>query len=229
VTHDPEAVAAYVSGELTGAPHDEFENHLLSCEDCWAEVERSRQGRQLALLAREAAPDALRAGLTAELTLPPRRWRPSRLVVALAAACVGVVCTVAGTAVVLRSTAPEPILVAVAQFRAARLPGEAIPTTPAPDLTKLGLSETAAGSGDLAGVPVTAYAYRDSIGRRLLLYVGRQPFTTPRDAERYEGGDAWITRHRGVSVLCGRDPHATLVVGQDEEQVTEAAEYLDLT
>jgi hypothetical protein len=38
-----------------------------------------------------------------------------------------------------------------------------------------------------------------------------------------------MSRHNGVSVLCSRDPHVTLVVGQDEKQVEDAAEYLDLT
>jgi hypothetical protein len=93
----------------------------------------------------------------------------------------------------------------------------------------MGLSQAAAAAGDLAGIPVVGYAYRDRTGRRLLIYVGTRPFTTPQDAQRYEGGDAWITRAQGVSVLCSRGPHQTLVVGEDEEQVTNTAEYLDLT
>ena len=66
-------------------------------------------------------------------------------------------------------------------------------------------------------------------GRQLLIYVGQRPFVSPRDAVRYEGGDAWTVRQRGVWVLCSRYPHETLVVGTDEEQVTEVAEFLDLT
>ena len=51
---------------------------------------------------------------------------------------------------------------------------------------------------------------------------------TPANAENYEGGGAWISRRDGVSVLCSRDPHVTLVVGRDQQQVEDAAELLDL-
>jgi hypothetical protein len=229
VTHDPAVVAAYVAGELTGTPHGEFERHLLSCEECWAEVERGRQGRRLALLARESAPDALRDRITAALagTPPPDRpWHRRRLVT-LAAACLALVAVLVTVMVAVRPKSPEPMAAAVVAYRAALLPGAQIPADPAPDLTTLGLWETAASAGELAGTPVRAYAYRDRTGRRLLIYVGQRPFTSPQDAKRYEG--AWVARKEGVTVLCSRPPHTTLVVGEDEQQVTDAAELLDLT
>ena len=92
-----------------------------------------------------------------------------------------------------------------------------------------GAVQAAAGVGRLAGRTVAAYAYSDGAGRRLLIYESAEPFATPAEASRYEGGDAWLTRLDGVSVLCSRAPHRTLVVGQDEEQVTDTAEYLELT
>ncbi|HEV7898326.1 MAG TPA: zf-HC2 domain-containing protein [Planosporangium sp.] len=228
MTHDHAAVAAYVAGDLSGGAHAEFEKHVLACEDCWREVELGRRGRRLAQLARESAPDELRQRVAAALVSAPRRRpRLSKLVVAATAACL--VALAALVAVAVRSSPPTPVNAAIAEFRAGRLPGVGIPATGAPDLTKIGFTQTAAGAGDLAGVPVTAYAYQDPTGRRLLIYVGRRPFATPQDASRYEGGDAWIVREHGVSVLCSRHPHVTLVVGQDEQRVTDAAELLDLT
>jgi hypothetical protein len=241
VTHESEVVAAYVAGELTGEPHAKFESHLLSCEDCWREVEVGRRGRLLVMLARESAPAALRDRIAALSVAPdaePRRRvrlsgrvRVSRRAVALVAGGLAVIAALVIGVVALRAAAPppEPIASAVAQYRAGRLPGAQIPATQAPDLSSVGLSQTAAASGVLAGVPVTAYAYQDRTGRRLLIYVGQRSFVTPANAEKYEGGTAWTSRHDGVSVLCSREPHVTLVVGRDEKQVEDAAEYLDLT
>ena len=114
-------------------------------------------------------------------------------------------------------------------FRAHRLPGDVAPATPAPDLTALGWSPVAGGVGHLAGRDVTAYAYRDREGRRLLVYTSGQAFTTPAQAREYGGDGAWVTRLGAVSVLCGRTPHRTMVVGLDEKQVAAAAQYLKLT
>lgn len=228
MTHDPATVAAYIAGELTGGPHSAFEQHLLACQDCWEEVEAGRRGRELVELAREPAPEHLRAWVMAELGDSIRPPRIPKFALSAAAACVAALIGLVFFAV--RTATPVPMDAAIAGFRSERLPGAHIPTTQAPDLSKIGLTETAAGAGDLGGVPVTAYAYRDQMGRRLLLYVGERPFVTPRQAERYGGNrdSSWITRENGVSVLCSRDPHVTLVVGQDEKLVRTAADLLDL-
>jgi hypothetical protein len=235
VNHDPTAVAAYLAGELAGRPHSDFEEHLLACEDCWAEVELGRRGRQLAGRAAETAPPQLRQRLVDQFgpgpvtrhRSTPRPDRRQLLLTGAAAAGLAVLGLVA--AVLVPDRSPAAIAAAVSEYRADRLPGAGIPATSAPDLSSLGLRQTAAAAGELAGVPVTGYAYRDQLGRRLLVYVTGDSFATPSNAARYEGGDAWLSRDHGVSVLCGRQPHSTLVVGGDEKQVTDAAEYLDLT
>jgi hypothetical protein len=230
VNHDHAEIAAYVAGELTGRSHAVFEEHLMTCEDCWDEVEIGRRGRQLAIRAREVAPDDLRQRVAEQVIAASGGPRPARLVVLAVAAAAVCLAAVAALAVVAGHHDPPPaIAAAVSGFRSDQLPGSHIPVTTAPDLTSLGFLQTAAGGGDLAGVPVTAYAYRDELGRRLLLYIGDRPFTTPQDAEEYGGGNAWITHDHGVYVLCGREPHVTLFVGLDEKQVNRAAEFLDLT
>jgi Putative zinc-finger len=226
VTHDPATAAAYVSGELTGEAHAEFENHLLACEECWSEVETGRRGRELVERAREVAPEHLRLRIAALADGPRRRRRTVATVIAVAA-CLAALIAVVFT--VVNRSSPAPLEAAVAGYRSDRLPGSRIPAVPAPDLSGIGLTQTAAGAGDLAGVPVTAYAYRDDTGRRLLIYVGERPFVTPKQAEHYGDADAsWVSHYDGVSVLCSRSPHVTLVVGQDEKQVHAAANVLDL-
>jgi hypothetical protein len=230
VTHDPATAAAYVAGDLSGAPHTAFEQHLLACQECWEEVESGRRGRELVEYARESAPAHLRARVMADVSGSVRPPRIRKFALALAAACVAALVGLVSFAV--RTASPVPVDAAITGFQSQRLPGARIPTTQAPDLSKIGLGETAAAVGDLGGVPVTAYAYRDQMGRRLLLYVGERPFATPRQAEHYSKGDpdsSWITRENGVSVLCSRNPHVTLVVGQDEKLVRAAADFLDLT
>jgi anti-sigma factor RsiW len=150
------------------------------------------------------------------------------LVAAAIAACVAVISF--GVVAIRGDSGPEPVAAAAAGFLGARLPGAQIPDAPAPDLSKIGFTSTAAGAGTLAGLPVTAYAYRDQVGRRLLVYVGEKTFPPPDDEkEEYEHYDgSWVTHEDGVAVLCGREPHSTLVVGQDEQLVRQAAELLDV-
>jgi hypothetical protein len=213
MAHELSDVAAYVARELPADRRADFERHLLECEDCSAEVELGSRGRQLARLTREVAPAGLHERVAGAVDRGMRRRRRATVLVVAAAA--GVLAIVG--------------VLAVADFRAQRLPGGGAPASPPPDLVQLGLSPIAAGVGRLAGRTVAAYAYSDGAGRRLLIYESAEPFATPAEASRYEGGDAWLTRLDGVSVLCSRAPHRTLVVGQDEEQVTDTAEYLELT
>lgn len=228
MSHDPAAVAAYVSGELVDdSAHTAFEEHLLACEECWSEVEAGRRGRELVERAREAAPDQLRERILAT-TLPRARRRP--LLLGAAAACVAVVVAAIVVGVALHRGPEEPVAAAVAGYRTEQLPGSGMPENPAPDLSRLGFTATAAGTGRLAGTPVTAYAYRDQLGRRLLLYIGTRPFFAPEEVAEYAEPDAsWLTHEQGIAVLCGRHPHVTLVVGQDDQLVREAAALLDVS
>jgi len=228
VSHDQAAVAAYVSGELVDdSAHTAFEAHLLACEDCWSEVEAGRCGRELVERAREAAPDQLRERILT-MTVPRAHGRRP-LLLSAAAACLAVVVAAIVAGVALHRGPEEPVAAAVAGYRTEQLPGSGMPENPAPDLSRLGFAATAAGTGRLAGTPATAYAYRDQLGRRLLLYIGSRPFFTPHEVAEYADPDAsWLTHEQGIAVLCGRHPHVTLVVGQDDQLVREAAVLLDV-
>ena len=68
VTHDPLTAAAYLAGELTTAERTEFESHLLTCDECWAELDTARRGQAPVELAREQAPPQLRQRIRAAIT-----------------------------------------------------------------------------------------------------------------------------------------------------------------
>jgi hypothetical protein len=243
VNHEPTRAAAYLAGELSADEHGAYEEHLLACEECWAEVEVGRRGRSLVEQVREQAPPRLRQMVVELASLPqpapgrallePLRggWRRRRLrLVAGAAAVLVLLGGVLASAVIAEHRGrSEPYDVAVSGFLDNRLPGSRIPGPPAPDLSQLRFSETAAGAGELGGLPVNAYAYRDQTGRRLIVYLGARPFPIPEGAEHYEGVDgSWVTHARGVAVLCGRAPHTALILGEDERTVMAAAQLLDL-
>jgi hypothetical protein len=230
--HDDATIGAYLSGELPAADREMFEAHLLTCNRCWAELDAGRRGRALAEQAREPAPAPLRERVFAAVAAePPARRRPRTRV--LVAAAIVVVAAIT-TAVIVRAFGPTdqplPIAVAVAGYRDDRLPGSEIPQRAGPDLSALRLAETGAGTGYLAGQPVTGYAYRDGTGRRLLVYLSDQPFPMPVRADQPNGPTgAAVTRHYGVVVLCSRSPHTVLILGEDERLVWQVATTLDLT
>ncbi|MFF5216693.1 anti-sigma factor family protein [Micromonospora sp. NPDC000442] len=232
--YDDATVGGYLAGELPDGRREAFETHLLTCDGCWAEVDAGRRGRALAHQARESVPVHLAArlaGVVAERQVPSGErsafggwlsslsWRrhARRSWAALAAVAL-VLVAVLGAVIVGRDggSAPAPQLsVAVAGYHDGRLPGTIIPARSGPDLSALRLSGAGASAGDLAGQPVTGYAYRDDTGRRLLVYVSDRPFPVSPRAENPIGTDGAAMMHLdGVVVLCSRRPHTALVLGR---------------
>jgi hypothetical protein len=233
VTHDPDdaTIGAYLAGELPPAQRDALERHLLTCDRCWTEVDAGRRGRALVEQAREPAPDRLRARVHAAVAAQRPRRRPrTRVLVAAALTLITAVAVAVAVRTANPASQPPQITLAVAGYQADRLPGSGIPAQAAPNLSALQLVETGAGTGHLAGQPVTGYAYRDQTGRRILLYLSDQPFPMPERADHPTGPDGAATvRHRGVSVLCSRQPYQALVLGDDKHLVWRVATALDLT
>ncbi len=239
MAHDPELdAAAFLSGELGDQQRAAFNAHLISCDECWAELHAAQRGRRLAECARTVAPSELREriraivdaeGGTDALTHAGRPKPVRRVLLATGAAAVVAVTAAVVTVTARPSTSAEPraLSAAVADYRAHELPGRRLPTTSAPDLTRLRLVPTGSGGGSYAGLPVDGYAYRDSAGRRLVLYLSQQPFPTAPGARRLEGPDGPWTAQRGdVVLLCARAPHALLVVGQDAQLIRDVANAL---
>ena len=239
--HDAERDAArFLGGSMSAQDRDAFSVHLLSCTVCWTEVDQARRGRLLVESLRTSAPAALREhvrGLVeaesrdleadhdpAAATSPPpwRRWLVPVGVPAAAAAVVALVVVLGGG-----TTEPPALRQAVSDFSEQRLPGAQLPDQGAPDLSQLQLQPVGAGGGSYAGLDVDGYAYRDPVGRRVVLYLSDQPFPEAPGAQRLAGEDGpWIAQRGEVTVLCARVPHALLVVGQDDELVRSTASVL---
>jgi anti-sigma factor RsiW len=255
MTHDPErAAAAYLAGELSSAEAERYDRHLLECEACWREVQQAREGLLLAGQEREHAPPHLRERILAALqdaaaedagvdgagvdgaaaedavgddggSYRSGRRPPAAVLTALGAVVVGIL-------VVTVSWWPHPaqppiIEAAVEAYVGARLPGEQVPSAPAPDLAELELVEVGASVGRLAGTPVTTFAYRQGGVEPLFVYVGERSFPTARDATVVSGADgAWIAQDGEVTILCAQSPRDLLIVGDDEALVRAVARAL---
>lgn len=228
-----EAFTVHLDRLHTGEDRAAFGSHLLGCTDCWSEVDRGRRGRALAESVRTAAPAALRGrvrGLVEAEHLDvhrapsgprrssPRWLLPAGLAVGVAAA-LALVLTLGGG-----PTEPPALRRAVADFSAERLPGPQLPEQRAPDLSQLDLQPAGAGGGSYPGLDVDGYAYRDPVGRRVVLYLSDEPFPQAPGAQRLAGADGpWIVRRGDVFVLCARLPRSLLVVGEDAELVRSTA------
>jgi hypothetical protein len=239
MSHDAERNAArFLGGDMGAADRERFSSHLLECAQCWSEVEQGRRGRGIAEASRTAASAALRdrvRGLVeaeavhGDTTAPQRtrrlaerRWLVRAAVPIAAVAVLALILTLGGG-----TREPPSLRAAVADYTAQRLPGAQLPQQRAPDLSRLRLQPIGAGGGSYAGLDVVGYAYRDPAGRRLVLYLSDKPFPQAPGAERLAGKDGpWVAQRGDVVLLCARQPHALLVVGQDDELVRGAASAL---
>lgn len=229
MTHNTELTsAAYLAGELSDDERKDFEQHLLECDDCWADVDEARRGLVAVESLRELAPPHLRAAVRRGSAVEPSTRR-HRFALAVAAGVALVAGTAAGIVIARRPAEPAVITAAFDGYVDDELPGSAMPKTPAPDLSDLRMTDMGAGAGRIDGVPVTAYAYRDATGRRLIVYVGAAAFPMPRNAHMLHGeAGPWMTHRDGIALLCARHPHKVLIVGEDDALVQSAAEALDV-
>lgn len=233
--HDPEHDAArLLGGVMPASEREAFTCHLLVCPDCCAEVDQARRGRALAEGLRTAAPvhlrdhvrglaDAQSSDDTAAGPLRSRgRWLVRLGVPVAAAAALALAVSLGGA-----GEEPPSLREAVADYTAQELPGAELPSERAPDLSGLDLQPVGAGGGSYDELQVDGYAYRDPVGRRVVLYLSDAPFPEAPGARMLAGEDGpWIVERDGVFVLCARLPHALLVVGQDDELVRSAASAL---
>ena len=65
-------IVAFLSGELSEDEERSFDEHLLSCEDCWRSVQEDRTGRLATERLREPAPPGLQERVTLSIMLANR-------------------------------------------------------------------------------------------------------------------------------------------------------------
>src|SRR6266545_162429 len=82
--------------------------------------------------------------------------------------------------------------------------------------------------GEVAGLPVVAFLYRDLAGDRVLLLRGARPFPQAAGARHVSSGATWLARVDGLAVFCADRPAPSLLVGADQTKVQLAAERLGL-
>jgi hypothetical protein len=226
-THDPERAAAeYVPGEQRRRARRRFEEHLLSCEECWREVSLGREGRRLAESTRELAPPHIRDDVRGTIQLAagsaPRRIRIGRVgVLSLTAAVllVGVLVTSS-----LRSSGPgepAPIADAAAAYRSG-LTVQGGTSHPAPDLGREGFFLDVSGRSELGDMAVDSFLYRSPAGGTVLLFFGSEPFPAAAGATHRSGGfHGWTASVGGLSLACGDAPQSYLLVGSDPATLSQ--------
>jgi len=226
-THDPERAAAeYVTGEQRRRTRRRFEEHLLSCEDCWREVWLGREGRRLAERTRELAPPHIRDDVRGTIQLAagsaPRRIRIGRVgVLSLTGAVLLVGALVTSS---LRSSGPgepTPIADAAAAYRSG-LTVQGGTSHPAPDLGREGFFLDVSGRSQLGDMAVDSFLYRSPTGGTVLLFFGSEPFPAAAGATHRSGSfHGWTASVGGVSLACGDAPQSYLLVGPDPTTLSQ--------
>jgi hypothetical protein len=226
--HDPERDASlFVQGEMGDRDRRRFEAHLLACEECWREVQRSRAGRALAERARELSPPGLRQDIRAAVAMseaPPRR-RPRVLVPLVAASALALVGSGILVADLVRGhapTQPRAIAAALSSFRSAR-PPLAKPTvhTP-PDLGTAGLVLVDSGRASLGGLPVDEFWFTTG-STRVVLFLASVRFPEAVGATERAGTlHGWRAAEDGVHLVCADSPVSYLLMSRDVSLVHRA-------
>jgi hypothetical protein len=228
--HDPEGrAAAYLGGELRRRQREQFEAHLLGCDDCWGQVVLGRRGRALAESLREVAPQRLRERVRATVEITPQGSRgASRRGALTATVAVLAVVVAGGLRLAQGTTQPPAIAAAVASYRAGASVSAGAPEVP--PARRLGdLQWRGSGRGEMAGIPVVAHSYQDAAGHRVVLLRTDRLFPEAVGARHTQDGATWIAEVDGVVLVCAERPAPSLVVGQDRAEVLLAVRRLGLS
>ncbi len=232
MSHDPERdAAAFVSGVMSPRRARRFEAHLVDCEDCWHEVSQGRLGRTLAESSRELAPVRVRENVRASIAAaaPPRRGRARRsLVAGLVAASMLVAAGLFAITSLVPERQPAAIAAAVSDFSSVRMAVAEPPRSGAPDLSGTSFELYHTGAGNLAGLEVDGFMYKDADGRRLLIYRSAVPFPVAGGATLTSADGPWRAAVDGIQLLCTQEPHALLALAEDEAALEELAAVLDI-
>lgn len=226
--HETEkAAAAYLSGTMRSRRRSRFEQHIVDCEDCWQEVQLGRTGRSFAESGRELAPQNTRENIRAVIAAHPgsrRSWR-----VGWGITMVVVAATVIASAgyLGLRVSAQPAVIEAV--LTDYREPGRSGRDIEAKLPRRLGdLRYLTSYVSTVDDLNVIAHAYRDPAGHKVIVYQADSTFPVADGAEHSSDGRTWSAATDGIVLFCADDPIPSLVVGDDEREVTLAARELGL-
>lgn len=227
--HDSERMAAaYLSGTMPRRRRKGFQEHILTCQECWSEVELGRRGRSLAEQGRELAPPEMRERLRmlVEATpSPQRRWQPVGIAAAAVVASLIALLTIFDVTV-REPEQPMEIALLVADFESAvplKTPTEnRLPRR----LGDLRLQDSR--TGYVGELKVTAHEYVDTAGHEVVVYQADRSFPEAAGAVPAPEGETWTATVDGAVLFCADRPVPSLVVGDDEKEVALAANELGL-
>lgn len=229
MTHDPErSAASYLSGSMSRRRRKTFEEHILECEECWAEVDMGRRGRSLAEEGRELAPQKLRERVRMSveaMPTPNRRWRRF----AFGASVIALSLLTLLAALDWRLQQPEqPVEIALllADFESGGTLKTAAEERLPDQLGDLRLRHSRAGR--VHGMEVTAHEYVDPAGHEVVVYQADRAFPVAEGAEHAPTGETWTAELDGAVLFCADHPVPSLVVGDDHKEVALAASELGL-
>jgi hypothetical protein len=227
VSHNPERdAAAYLEGHMSRRRRDVFQEHLLTCEACWQEVELARKGRALAESGRELAPQPVRERVRSIVAAadPPRRRRAVRT----ALIATGVAALTLGASAILLIAGdrqqPDVIDAVLDDFRNESDVGTLGDPTLPRKLGDLHLREARAGT--LEGVDVFVHLYEDLAGHTVAVYQTNRTWPTAVGAAHSTDGGSWTAAIGGIRVFCVDDPVPSLVVGEDQRELSLAISEL---
>ncbi|MBA3743831.1 zf-HC2 domain-containing protein [Sporichthya sp.] len=236
--HDPELDAGqYLGGAMSARHREEFEAHLLGCEECWAEIRAAQAGRALAEMLREAAPQAAREHLRAIAAIEPvsnvgsrSRWRsvPARFAAAAAVFVVGVTVAVS-LALSGSGSRSDPLEAAVTVYQTRLFVAE--PAGLEPPVRRVGeMAWEGTRAQSLGSNPAVLYRYGDPAGHRLLLVSSPVAFARPAGAQQVGSMKSWTAEIGGAVMFCvDRDGLSWLVISDTREESLSAARAAGLT
>ena len=245
MTCDDRRVVAFLNGQFSAAEEQAFDEHLLSCEDCWRAVQEDRGTRMAVERLRVTAPPGLADRVTVAVGLAARsradhgtsvsvrrrvrnwrsasrvwRGRPGRLLVGAAVVLV-LVGALLGWAVTGNQPSDPPQIAAVVAMTASK----------AADSPGLRSGE----HFDIGGQRISVRAYRvDKV--MTLVATSDRPFPMPANSHLVAGSSstAWMATRGSLALYCvnrpaGDDHHSMfLVAAMPMTRLPEVAARLHL-
>jgi hypothetical protein len=220
------ALVEFLAGSMSASEERAFDEHLLTCEECWRAVREDRVGARAVRRLREVAPPDLsnRISLAIELTATNdlaiddsapqhRRYQPRRAVhnlalragrrprAALAVASVVVIASVVTGWTLARTVPPQdpPVISAVMAMASSGPEGAAT----SPHAVRL----------DIAGQHISARAEMVT-GTWVVVATSMRPFPMATSAHLIAGStdDAWMASSKGLGMYCVSAPAGTMSV-----------------
>jgi hypothetical protein len=211
MTGHEEDLIAFLAGDLDPDQAQDFDNHLLSCESCWAAVRADRTARALLERFRGPAPPGLADRVSLAIEVQARshrrrvRRRPTWLIgvaALVAAALIGLLVTV-----VPAGSSASPAVTAVVHF-ARLIPSSSSTFREYPQATPLGAPIALTVGGQR--VDLTYY----QVGRvEALVASSPRQFAMPSGGRPLGGpsGMAWSATRSGITLFCLNGPRPILL------------------